>query len=113
MLKINRNVEIAIKAVEALARTTKPVRVSDLAAQIGTTENFLEQIVRRLRLGGITRSVRGPGGGVALVTGQKISALQIADALGYEVPFGNAMGDMAERVRSRVHGVLNELTITV
>lgn len=113
MLKINRNVEIALKAIEALAHSDKPVRVSDLAQKIGTTDSFLEQVVRKLRLAGITSAVRGPGGGVVLNKGQSVSALKVAQAMGYVVPRGNAMGSLTDRVRSRVFNVLAELNIAV
>lgn len=111
MLKLNRNIEIAIAAIEELKKAEKPVRVSDLAAQIGTTEAFLEQIVRKLRIAGITDSTRGPGGGVSLVAANGLTVLKVAKALGHYVPHGNAMGNTSDRVRSRIFGVLAELTV--
>lgn len=113
MLKINKNIEVALKAIEALAHNDKPVRVSDLAKHVGTTENFLEQIVRKLRIADITSAVRGPGGGVVLVKGRTVSALQVATALGHTVPRGNSMGSLPDRIRSRVHSVLAELNVAV
>ena len=109
MLKINRNIEVALQAIEALKLNDKPVRVSDLAAKIGTTENFLEQVVRKLRLDGITTSVRGPGGGVLLTNTQAVTVLRVAKALGHHMPHGNAMGTLPERVQSRLFGVMSEL----
>ena len=83
MLKINKNVKLALKTIEFLKGTEGPIRTQDIAEKIGTSTAFLEQIVRRLRVAGITKSVRGPGGGTQLVGGQKVTALSVAKAFGY------------------------------
>lgn len=83
MLKVNRNVELALKTIEFLKQEEKPVRTRDIAEKIGTTTAFLEQVVRKLRVAGITTPVRGPGGGYKLNRGHTITALNVAIALGY------------------------------
>jgi DNA-binding IscR family transcriptional regulator len=83
MLKINKNVKLALQTIEFLQGSEKPVRTQDIAAKIGTSTAFLEQIVRRLRVAGITKSVRGPGGGTLLSRGQTVTALGVAKAFGY------------------------------
>ena len=85
MLKINKNVKLALKAIEFLKGSEGPVRTQDIAVKIGTSTAFLEQIVRKLRVAGITKSVRGPGGGTQLNRGQTVTALSVAQAFGYNV----------------------------
>jgi DNA-binding IscR family transcriptional regulator len=114
MLKVNKNVEVALNTIEVLRLAATPRRVSELAkdSRIKTTECFLEQIVRKLRIAGITRSVRGPGGGVALVRGKQVSVLQVVEALGHDVEPGNSMSaSLPERLRARVYGVLSEVQL--
>lgn len=85
MLKINKNVKLALKTIEFLKSSEGPVRTQDIAEKIGTSTAFLEQIVRKLRVAGITKSVRGPGGGTQLNRGQTVTALSVAKAFGYSV----------------------------
>src|SRR5271167_4098883 len=82
-MKLNKKVELGINAVSALKKYANPVRTQDLAVEIGTTQHFLEQVMRNLRTAGIVVSVRGPGGGYKLVPSPTpISALQVAKAVG-------------------------------
>jgi len=83
MLKVNKNVKLALATIEFLKGAEGPVRTQDIAAKIGTSTAFLEQIVRKLRVAGITKSVRGPGGGSVLSRGQTVTALGVAKAFGY------------------------------
>lgn len=85
MLKVNKNLELALKTLEVLKDQEKPVRTQDIAEKIGVSPQFLEQVLRKLRMAGITSSVRGPGGGNKITKGQTISALSVANALGYVV----------------------------
>ena len=82
-MKLNKKLELGIKAVETLKTNgVEPVRTQDLAVQIGTTTNFLEQVMRNLRTAGIVTSVRGPGGGYLLTNTKPVTALQVAQAVG-------------------------------
>lgn len=84
-MKINKKVEIAINAVAFLRGRAEPTRTSDLASQIGTTVNFLEQIMRGLRMANIVQVKRGPGGGYYHPNCNGISALEIAKAVGFDM----------------------------
>lgn len=82
-MKQNKKVELGINAVTALKKYSNPVRTQDLATEIGTTQHFLEQIMRNLRTAGIVVSVRGPGGGYRLATTTTpVTAYQVAKAVG-------------------------------
>jgi len=82
-MKLNKKLELGIKAVETLKTLgTEPVRTQDLAVQVGTTTNFLEQVMRNLRTAGIVTSVRGPGGGYLLTNTKPVTAYQVAQAVG-------------------------------
>ena len=91
-MKLNKKLELGIKAVETLKTLGEdPVRTQDLAVQIGTTTNFLEQVMRNLRIAGIVTSVRGPNGGFVLTDKSPVTALQVAKAVGRN--FGNEKAD--------------------
>lgn len=97
-MKLNKKVELGINAVTALKKHNTPVRTQDLAIEIGTTQHFLEQIMRNLRTQGIVASVRGPGGGYVLArTETPVTAYQVAKAVGRE--FGEMSLDDAPMSR--------------
>lgn len=97
-MKLNKKVELGINAVTALKKYGNPVRTQDLAVEIGTTQHFLEQIMRNLRTAGIVVSIRGPGGGYKLVQGiTPWTALHVAKAVGRD--FGTLSLDEAPMSR--------------
>lgn len=81
-MKLNKKLEIGINAVSALRNREDFVRTADIAAEIGTTVNFLEQIMRNLRTGGIVTVKRGPGGGYSLNKNAELTAYSVAKAVG-------------------------------
>lgn len=81
-MKLNKKLEIGINAVSALRKREGFVRTADIATEIGTTVNFLEQIMRNLRTGGIVTVKRGPGGGYALNKESELTAYTVAKAVG-------------------------------
>lgn len=81
-MKLNKKLEIGINTVVALKNREGFVRTSDLAPEVGTTVNFLEQIMRNLRNGGIVTVKRGPGGGYRLNKEADITAYSVAQAVG-------------------------------
>lgn len=81
-MKLNKKLEIGINAVTALKKREGFVRTSDIAVEIGTTVNFLEQIMRNLRNGGIVSVKRGPGGGYSLNKESDLTAYSVAKAVG-------------------------------
>jgi len=82
-MKLNKKLELGILAVNALKNRTTPTRTADLAVEIGTTVNFLEQIMRNLRTAGIVSVKRGPGGGYFLNSERSsVTAYDVATAVG-------------------------------
>ena len=61
----------ALRAVVDIAihqgQTGLPIRRMDIGAREGVSQDYLEQILVRLREAGIVESVRGPGGGYRLL----------------------------------------------
>lgn len=96
-MKLNKKVELGINAVNALKKYDHAVRTQDLAVEIGTTQHFLEQIMRNLRTAGIVTSVRGPGGGYRLVPNATLTAYNVAKAVGRD--FGTLSLDDAPMSR--------------
>lgn len=60
----------------ALHAGCKPVSVQEIAARQGISASYLEQIVGRLKRGGLLASHRGPGGGY--VPGNELSSISIS-----------------------------------
>lgn len=81
-MKLNKKLEIGINAITALKNRDGFVKTSDIAVEIGTTVNFLEQIMRNLRTEGIVTVKRGPGGGYSLNKGSDLTAYTVAKAVG-------------------------------
>lgn len=81
-MKLNKKLEIGINAVTALKKRDGFVRTADIATEIGTTVNFLEQIMRNLRTGGLVTVKRGPGGGYSLNKDSDLTAYSVAKAVG-------------------------------
>lgn len=80
-MKIRKDFEIAINALTALKGHYEPVRTEDLAVTINASPNFLEQVMRKLRLGGFVASTRGPNGGYTLCKNEP-NAFEVAKSLG-------------------------------
>lgn len=81
-MKLNKKVEIGMNAVVALKKREGFVKTADIASEVGTTINFLEQIMRNLKNGGIIDVKRGPGGGYALKKEKEVTAYIVAKAVG-------------------------------
>ena len=82
---MNRNVELAIKAVAFLRSQSGPVATRAIAMQVGSTINFIEQLMRKLRMAKIVNVKRGPGGGYFVNPAEEVSALSIAFAVGKDL----------------------------
>lgn len=83
-MKLTRKLEIGINAVNALKNKNGHTSVSDMIIEVGTTTNFLEQVMRNLREAGIVSVKRGPGGGYTLAM-THVTAMQVAKAIGQEI----------------------------
>lgn len=65
-----------------------PVRLREISDRQGISLHYLEQLFRKLRNGGVVKSVRGPGGGYVLnqEAGQ-ITVKSILDSVGESTSF--------------------------
>ena len=81
MMKLTRNLTIALDAITHIRKVGTPVNAVELATVTGGTVSFVQQVMYRLTNGGIVTSVRGPGGGY-VVSGDKVNAYNVALALG-------------------------------
>lgn len=71
-MKLNKEVQYALLFCLYVAQAGR-ARVSDVAEHLGIPLHFLEQIARRLRLSGLAKSIRGPGGGYELTPDLKVN----------------------------------------
>ena len=106
MLRINRNLEIALATLQTICSSEKPMRIRDVADRINASRAFLDRIVSKLSKAGITRSHRGPGGGVSLAK-DKTSILEVAQALGYKDEDYDT--NVALALRDKINGVLSQI----
>jgi len=65
-LEISRKSELALAAVQELARSEGPRKGAELAAVLETTAHYLPHVVRPLVVRGWVESNRGPTGGYSL-----------------------------------------------
>jgi Rrf2 family iron-sulfur cluster assembly transcriptional regulator len=65
-LEISRKSELALAAVQELARHDGPMKGAELAAVLETTPHYLPHVVRPLVVRGWVESNRGPTGGYRL-----------------------------------------------
>jgi Rrf2 family protein len=76
---MNKSCQIGLLFTLYLARNGKS-RAQDAAKELKVSKLFLEQIARKLRIAGVIKTVRGPGGGYALVADAR--AYHVVQALG-------------------------------
>lgn len=83
-MKLNKKVEIGINVISALRKREGFVTASEIAPEVGTTVNFLEQIMRNLKTSGLIEVKRGKNGGYALnkANTENITAYSVARAVG-------------------------------
>lgn len=101
-MKLNKKVELGIKALNALKNRPNPTRTVDIASEVGTTVNFLEQIMRNLRRAGIVTVKRGPGGGYSLDSSKPVTAHAVAQAVGRDLGFPSPDGSSTGRLRNAI-----------
>jgi DNA-binding IscR family transcriptional regulator len=61
-MKLNKKVQLAINAI-AYMQMGQTYNTESVAKAVGTTSQFMEQIMRKLRLGGLVEAKKGPSGG--------------------------------------------------
>ena len=70
-MKLSTKGRYAVMALVDLASQSggRPVALADIAERQEISLSYLEQLFAKLRLGGLVKSVRGPGGGYLLAHG--------------------------------------------
>lgn len=108
-MKIPEKVRLSIDVIRHLRRVTdgKPRRVEDLAQILGTTKNFLHQIICHLVKSGVLTVIKGPGGGIS-VTLREHSLLEIYNLFGYmkeDLSDGRDSSQVEQQVRDFLAGL--------
>ena len=81
-LEITRRAELAVRALAYLGGTTERVKGSVLADELGTTSEFVAQVVGPLVKSGWVRSDPGPSGGyVNCVSLDEVSVLDVIEVV--------------------------------
>jgi len=128
-MRVSTKGDYGIRALIELAHhygQSGPVQSSEIAARQGIPEAYLEQLLTVLRRAGFIRSVRGPGGGHALIRdpdGLRVSEVVVA-LEGPIMPLdcleessqcsrsgGCAQREMWEDVQGAIQRVLDSTTI--
>lgn len=70
MLKLSTRGQYGVRAMFEIARgyPDKPVTIKQIAERQDVSAAYLEQILNKLRRGGLIKSVKGPGGGYLLAS---------------------------------------------
>ncbi|HBX78965.1 MAG TPA: Rrf2 family transcriptional regulator [Acidimicrobiaceae bacterium] len=91
-LEITRRSDLATQALLQLSKSGTKLKSSDLATSIGTTPGFLSQAMTPLVNAGWVRSEPGPSGGyTVLISPEKLSILQIVEAIEGETDSGKCV----------------------
>ncbi len=92
-VKLSSTARYGLRAMSDLcvhSHNSEPVSVSDIAARQNIPVNYLEQLCRKLRAGGLLESVRGAQGGYFLAkSAEEISIADILQALDEPFIFGS------------------------
>ena len=92
-VKLSSTARYGLRAMSDLcvhSRNSEPVCVSDIASRQNIPVNYLEQLCRKLRAGGLLESVRGAQGGYFLAkSADEISIADILEVLGEPFIFGS------------------------
>jgi len=84
MPRLNEDLRVGLRIVQILKKSKEPLNSTQLAKKIGTTKFLVIKIAQDLIRKKIITSIRGIDGGFFLKK-DKISALDIAEALGYKM----------------------------
>ena len=74
---ITKDIEYAVKLIEELRVGSSPVGLEYVADKNGLSRHFLEQVARKMRIGGIIQSKRGPGGGYQMRRAGRVSLAEL------------------------------------
>lgn len=111
-MKINKRLEIGIKAIGVLKQKEAPTKTEDLSKAVDTSVKFLEQIMCDLSKAGIVYVKRGRGGGYIVNPDYKeITAFSIASALGDE--FSIFLGGTPPSVSDKLNNEITEAFLRI
>jgi Rrf2 family protein len=81
VMQLSTKGRYAVMAIIEVARpeNTGPISLSEIAARLDLSIDYLEQLFMKLRRRGLVRSVRGPGGGY--VMGRDAAAISIGEIM--------------------------------
>ncbi len=65
-MRINKSIQNSLVLIQYLSSSV-PASLEVIANESGISQAFLEQLARKLRIAGIIKSHRGPGGGYTLL----------------------------------------------
>ena len=117
LLNISEAANLGLHAGMVLARNDgKPVPVRAIAEALGVSYNHLAKVLNRLEKSGLTRSLRGPGGGYTLAnSADQIRLMDLYEAMDGPFPthsclFGHptcpagdcVMGDVLEKLNAEI-----------
>lgn len=106
---------IALAACSELAASRHPTTVPEIAATLGVTDSYLEQIFAQLKGAGVIRGIRGPGGGYVLTQSpERISALDVmaASATDRKNPAGDPGHPALVLMMGQIESVLSEISLS-
>ena len=110
-MKMPEKVRLSVDVMRHLRTVSdgQPRRVEDLANLLGTSKNFLHQVVAKLRQGGFIVVIKGPKGGVG-VSIKDHNLLEVYQLFGYmtEEVEGSLPSSEIER---HLRKVLAEITL--
>ncbi len=111
-MRLTKDVTLSLELMNKLKNRTSPVRVAELAPQLGTTEHYLEQIVNKLRRGGVLTVKRGPGGGITRSSQEPVAVSKIFEALGTKVTYNATVENQnkEDQILAKIEQVLTNET---
>jgi len=93
----------AILDLTANSNNGAPVRLQEISTRQKISLHYLEQLFRKLRTGGVVKSVRGPGGGYVLARSMNdISVQYVLESVGENInPAKDIIGSESELISTR------------
>lgn len=93
-MKLNKKLEVAMSVLTALKGQGQPLTGKELAVAVGSTSDFVSQILNSLGHAGLVSSAKGPGGGYSIAK-SNVNALHVAQALGKDFDTTSSYGESA------------------
>lgn len=113
-MKLTTRGRYALQALIDLITNTngKAVKLMDISARQNLPIAYLEQLFRQLRIGGVVKSVRGPGGGYVLARDvSEVTILDVFKAVEEVTAYSDqmALGEAPTREMISAHKAITRL----